>query len=147
MSTMKRPEGWLDGEIELTAFALAHPDCDVRAVLGGFAAWIQSDPKFSAPKPTPEPTPALERLIETWQQRACACASRQYNAQTWEAIGIEIRRCASELQALVAASVSSDSTPAIPTLTTCICNPEQDIWCAMHYSSRNGQTPTIAKEP
>lgn len=35
-----RPDGWLDGEIELTAFALAHPDCDVKAVLRGFAEWI-----------------------------------------------------------------------------------------------------------
>lgn len=38
----ERPEGWLDGEIELTAFALAHPDCDVRAVLRGFAEWVRS---------------------------------------------------------------------------------------------------------
>src|ERR1017187_1343643 len=36
-----RPDGWLEGEIELTAFALAHPDCDVRAVLRGFAELIR----------------------------------------------------------------------------------------------------------
>lgn len=40
-----RPDGWLDGEIDLTAFALAHPDCDVRAVLRGFAEWILAAPK------------------------------------------------------------------------------------------------------
>lgn len=39
-SSPARPDGWLDGEIALTAFALAHPDCDVRAVLHGFAKWI-----------------------------------------------------------------------------------------------------------
>lgn len=36
----QRPEGWLDAEIELTAFALANPDCNVRAVLRGFAVWV-----------------------------------------------------------------------------------------------------------
>lgn len=44
-SPAPRPDGWLDGEIELTAFALAHPDCDVRAVLRGFAEWILAAPK------------------------------------------------------------------------------------------------------
>lgn len=44
-SASPRPDGWLDGEIDLTAFALAHPDCDVKAVLRGFAEWILAAPK------------------------------------------------------------------------------------------------------
>lgn len=43
-----RPDGWLDGEIELTALALANPDCDVRTVLRGFAEWIQTTPSAPA---------------------------------------------------------------------------------------------------
>lgn len=35
-----RPQDWLEGEIELTALALTNPDCDIRAVLGGFAALV-----------------------------------------------------------------------------------------------------------
>lgn len=35
------PDGWLDVEIELTAFVLAHRDCDVRAVLRGFAELVR----------------------------------------------------------------------------------------------------------
>lgn len=54
-----RPEGWLEGEIALTAFALAHPDCDVRAVLQGFADWILK-----------APTPAWEPPLEF-----CICAA------------------------------------------------------------------------
>lgn len=50
-----RPDGWLEGEIELTAFALAHPDCDVRAVLRGFAAFVQPS-GVPGPAPTPEAT-------------------------------------------------------------------------------------------
>ncbi len=37
------PEGWLEGEIELTAFVLAHEGCDVRAVLRGFATLVQQN--------------------------------------------------------------------------------------------------------
>lgn len=44
-SPAPRPDGWLDGEIELTALVLAHPDCDVKAVLRGFADWILAAPK------------------------------------------------------------------------------------------------------
>lgn len=43
MADEPKPEGWLEGEIELTAFALAHPDCDVRAVLRGFAELVTAD--------------------------------------------------------------------------------------------------------
>lgn len=44
-SASPRPDGWLDGEIELTALVLAQPDCDVKAVLRGFAEWILAAPK------------------------------------------------------------------------------------------------------
>lgn len=46
------PHEAFEGEIELTAFALAHPDCDVRAVLRGFATWILTNrEKLGAPEP------------------------------------------------------------------------------------------------
>lgn len=66
--TRKRPEGWLEGEIELTAFALANPDCDVRAVLAGFAEWIRKDPELAAP---------VSDTQETTHRHSQACFGRQ----------------------------------------------------------------------
>jgi hypothetical protein len=58
------PEGWLDGEIELTAFALANPDCDVRAVLQGFAALVTRN---AGVVPSPPPQNVEETKDDQWR--------------------------------------------------------------------------------
>lgn len=55
------PDGWLEGEIELTAFALAHDGCDVRAVLKGFAALVRHNDALLADQPWQPIAEALEK--------------------------------------------------------------------------------------
>lgn len=87
-----RPDGWLDGEIELTAFALAHPDCDVKAVLRGFAEWILtgSPPAWEARRQDlllllcPN---CVEAHIRNTQSISCYCDCHNStrDEQQWEA--------------------------------------------------------------
>lgn len=74
-----------------------------------FDAFCREREKLKA-QPTPEPTPALELLAAKWRNQASLLE------QSTERYGLicanEIRNCARQLTELIAASVSSDSTPA-----------------------------------